>query len=223
MIDIERTIISQYANSPTLVQLIQNMNQYLDPMDNFQQFFDMIWNVDTAQGLGLDIWGRIVGVGRQLQIPDTNHQFRFLEEDGGTPFGSFPFRVDGPTSSNTYTLSDASYRTLIMVKALSNISSTTGPAMNQILNNLFAGRGRCYVNDTGHMRFRYMFEFLITPLEYAIITQSNAMIRPAGVGYELLSTTLPCFGFSEAGPESSAPFDSYPFVPSSEPYYYATV
>ena len=69
MIDVERTIISQYANSATIVQLVQNMNTYLDPRADFDNFFDYVWNVESAQGFGLDIWGRIVGISRELLIP----------------------------------------------------------------------------------------------------------------------------------------------------------
>ena len=37
MIDVERTIVSQYANSATIVQLVQNMNTYLDPRADFDR------------------------------------------------------------------------------------------------------------------------------------------------------------------------------------------
>ena len=66
MINVEQTIISQYANSATISQLVRNMNTYLDPRADFDTFFDFVWNVDTAQGFGLDIWGRIVNIRREL-------------------------------------------------------------------------------------------------------------------------------------------------------------
>jgi len=68
MIDVEQTIISQYGASPILNQLIQNMNAYIDPSANINSFYNMAWNVDTAEGWGLDVWGRIVGVSRVVQI-----------------------------------------------------------------------------------------------------------------------------------------------------------
>ena len=68
MIDFQKTIISQFANSPTIVGLVTNMNAYIDQTANFQSFYDFVWNVNTAQGFGLDIWGRILGVSRNLQI-----------------------------------------------------------------------------------------------------------------------------------------------------------
>ncbi len=92
MIDVERTIISQYGNSPTILQLVQNMNAYLDPRADFDAFFDYVWNVDTAQGFGLDIWGRIVNIRRELQIPDAPVYFGFNDAlPGAYPFDEAPF------------------------------------------------------------------------------------------------------------------------------------
>ena len=52
------TIISQFANSPILTQLIANMDSYLDQTANLDAFYDLIFNVATAQGYGLDVWGK---------------------------------------------------------------------------------------------------------------------------------------------------------------------
>ena len=71
MENVSQTILSQYANSPTITQLIQNMDGYIDPSADIDSFYDMIWNIDSAVGKGLDIWGKIVGLenGRKLTIP----------------------------------------------------------------------------------------------------------------------------------------------------------
>ena len=207
MIDVEQTIISQYGNSATITQLVRNMNGYVDPRADFDAFFDFVWNVETARGFGLDIWGRIVDISRQLKI---EHVDWFGYQEGLLfPFGEAPFFTNlGSTS--TFTLADDAYRKLILTKALSNIASTTAPALNQILQNMFAGRGRCYVNDLGLMRMRYTFEFALEPYELAIMTQSRALPRPAGVGAILVTVEMPAFGFREAG--DAAPFDQAPFI-----------
>jgi len=213
MIDVEQTIISQYANSPTLVRLVQNMNAHVDPRADFDAFFDFVWNVDTAQGFGLDIWGRVVNIKRDLLIPDDHVYFGFGEAaPWAYPFDQAPFYSGDPPVSHTYRLDDEAYRTLILVKALANISSTTAPSINRLLQNMFAGRGRCYVNDLGGMQMRYTFEFLLTPYEFAIMTQSGALPRPAGVNATLIAVSLPVFGFSEAGTDSAAPFGQAPFM-----------
>lgn len=204
MENVEQTILSQYANSPTLCQLIQNMNQYIDPASDFDNFYNLIWNVDTAQGFGLDIWGRIVGVSRKLTIPGTvtylgfNEAYTLATKDtGAQPWGQAPFYA-GIQSTQTYFLSDDAYRTLILTKALSNISDCTAPSINQLLQNLFAGRGRCYVTDTGQMEMRLTFEFSLLPFEIAILTQSGAIPKPAAVFARVLYVDIPTtFGFFE--------------------------
>jgi len=188
------------------------MDAHIDPTTDFDNFFNYVWNVETAQGFGLDIWGRIVGIKRELLIPQTPPYFGFKEAmPGSHSFDEQPF-YDGPPASQTYSLADDAYRQLILVKALANISATTAPALNQLLQNMFAGRGRCYVNDLGGMKLRYVFEFDLTVYEFAIMTQSGALPRPAGVSASLLASALPLFGFNEAG-ASASPFGEGIFLP----------
>jgi hypothetical protein len=195
MQNVEQTIISQYGNSPVLNQLIQNMNAYLDPTADLDAFYDNIWDIETAVGYGLDVWGAIVGEGRQLLVPNTEY-FGFSQASL-QPFGQEPF-YSGPTTG-TYLLSDTAYRLLILVKALSNISDASVPSYNRLLQNLFAGRGRCYVVDLGNMQMQYTFEFYLQPFEQAILTQSGAFPRPCGVKAYALQTPLDAtLGFSEA-------------------------
>lgn len=213
MLNVEQTIISQYGTSATITQLVRNMDAYIDPRADFDAFYDFVWNVDTAQGFGLDIWGRRVGISRELLIPPPIENFGFNEAGGSAhSFNESPFYDGVPPESATYILADDAYRQLILVKALANISSTNAPALNRLLQNLFADRGRCYVNDLGNMALRYTFEFDLTPYEFAIITQSGAMPHPAGVSTSMLASDLPLFGFAEAG-ASAVPFGEGVFIP----------
>lgn len=220
MINVEQTIISQYGNSATITQLVRNMNEYVDPRADLDAFFSFVWNVDSARGFGLDIWGRIVNIRRELLIPETLEYFGFNEAVGsGQPFGQAPFYDGTPPATQTLRLADDAYRALIYVKALRNISSTNSPAINTLLRNLFAttrpgdpAGSRCYVNDLGGMAIRYTFEFDLTPYEFAVVTQSGALPRPAGVGATIFQSALPLFGFSEAG-ASACPFGEGVFVP----------
>lgn len=191
------TVISQFGNSPTIMQLIESFNEYIDPTTDFDTFFDFVWNVDTAQGFGLDIWGRIVGVGRELTIPGTVTYMGFEEGTGAQPFNQAPF-FDGVASTQSYTLADPAYRTLILVKALANISACTARSLNTLLQSLFAGRGRTYVVDTGGMQMRFVFEFALLPYEIAILTQSGVVPRPAAVDARILQLDITStFGFNE--------------------------
>lgn len=200
MQNVEQTIVSQYGNSPTLLQLIQNMNGYLDPSADIDAFYNAIWNINTANDFGLDIWGRIVGVSRFIKITNTPDNFGFSEAGAGAePFGQGTFWTGSPSSS-MYELSTDAFRTLILVKAIANISNSTARSYNQLLQNMFSGRGRCYVQDTGGMSMTYVFEFDLLPYEVSIISNSGAFPRPAAVRASAISIQPNAtFGFQEAG------------------------
>ena len=78
MKNIQDTLLSQYANSPIICQLIESMNECIDPAHSITDYYQLAFNVKTAQGFGLDIWGRIVGVNRNISIPpDDRETFGF--------------------------------------------------------------------------------------------------------------------------------------------------
>lgn len=213
--DYLRTVISQYANSATIGRLIDNMDEYVNPRANLQAFYDFVWNVDTAQGFGLDIWGRIVGVSRLVVLPNDGLTFGFRNASvpqDWKPFGGGTFH-SGATASQAYFLPDSTYRVLILAKGLANIAATTAPAMNRLIQNLFPGRGRAYVQDLGGMAFAYVFQFAITLAEYAILTSSGVMPHPAGVRFSVVVIAERYFGFSqqaEAVPFNEGVFYSPP-------------
>ena len=196
LFDFEATVISQYANSPTILQLCNNLNQYIDQSANFANFFNFVWNVDTAVGFGLDIWGKIVGVSRLLQIPNTTKYVGFYQPSESqpaqdwTPAGSDqpPYNnppvggafYTGDNATTAYLLPDDSYRQLILAKAFANIASTTAPAMNQILQNLY-GPGTAFVLNTGPMAISYNLTFTPTAIQLAILEQSGVIPTPPGV------------------------------------------
>jgi len=182
--DYTLTIISQYANSPILTQLIDYFNQNVDQTENMSAFYNMIWNIDTAQGYGLDVWGRIVGVSRVLQV-SAGKYFGF--EEGGTtdydnfgPGGVSPFYAGQPVTNN-FALTDDAYRTLIFAKALYNICDGSIPGINAILMSLFGQSGQCYVTDGQDMTMTYTFAFTPTPVQESIIFQSGVLPKPVGV------------------------------------------
>ncbi len=199
------TVAAQYATSPTLMQMIDSMNQYFDPSTNFAEFYSYVWNVDTAQGFGLDIWGKIVDVGRDLTVPGELLYFGFDEATDALPFDQGTF-YNNNALTQTYRLEDDVYRVLILTKALANISISTPASLNKLLQNLFPNRGRAYVLDLGGMQMRFVFEFLLEPFEYSILTQSGAVPHPAAVQSDILQVDVPgTFGFMEG---AGQPFGS---------------
>jgi hypothetical protein len=199
MIEIKDTLLSQYANSPTIITILNEFNDTIDPRANADDFYHMAVNVLTAQGFGLDIWGRIVGIGRDLSIPDPNvDYFGFGETKKYTPFDQSPF-YSGNTSDFTYKMEDSTYRDVILMKAYSNILCATAPNINRFLTNCIF-TGRAYYLITGHMTARYVFEYRLSELEKNLIYHQNILPRPSGVKISIME--LPAgefFGFFGTG------------------------
>lgn len=195
MQNVNDTVLSQYANSETILQLIDSMNQYFSVDADLDAFYAAVWNVlapgATLNTYGLDVWGRIVGVNRNLNIPAD------IVNPGGYSF-----------TAGTYTLDNESFRTLILIKALSNITDCTSGSLNALLSQLFRNRGRCYVKDDGSMEMTFTFEFYLLPYEYAIVVSSGAVPHPAGVLVKIEQISTDTFGFEGSNLQ---PFDQGTF------------
>ena len=186
------TLLSQYCDSPTITGMLQSFNDAVSPDADITAFYANIWNVATAVGNGLDIWGQIVGVSRVLQIPATpylgfDEAFTVPTElTGAQPFDQAPF-WQGSTATVNFALSDTQYRQLIMVKAAANISNLSVASINALLraefgtNNGSDPYGPAYVIDNQNMSFEYYLDFVPSAAQIAIIENSGVFPRPAGV------------------------------------------
>ena len=187
-----QTLLSQYVDSPTINGLLSSYNDAVEPSIDILNFYNNIWNVATAVGNGLDIWGKIVGVSRYLNTNAAGYYFGFEEGLSGTtgsqPFNQAPFYV-GATSTTTYALTDPQYRRLILVKAAFNISNNTAPSINALLRTEFSTSpegtndpyGQAWVIDNLDMTFTYYLDFTPNAVQIAIINNSGVFPRPAGV------------------------------------------
>ena len=197
MLNWDETLLSQYCDSPTIRGLLQSFNDAVDPSYDLAQFYSNIWNVATAVGNGLDIWGKIVGCSRYLQIAATPY-LGFEEAytaptaaTGPQPFNQDPF-YNGVVATTTFALSDTQYRQLIMVKAAANISDLSTKSINALLraefgvNNGTDPYGPAYVQDLGGMQFNYYLGFHPNSTHIAIIQNSGVFPRPAGVQANLV-------------------------------------
>ncbi|HDL5817258.1 TPA: DUF2612 domain-containing protein [Mannheimia haemolytica] len=195
---LQKTIISQYANSPIMNRIIQFADEYLETKDCFRQFYNIYWDIDTAEGVGLDFWGVVLGLSRFVEINDqTTCQ--------GSSIASTELKDKvNPTS---YRMNDAMYKSMLFVKAMTNIVYATAPNINKILQILFKERGRAYFVKSGTMTARYVFEFKLLDVEKAIVM--TLLPRPTGVLCDFYEPEqLYTWGFNE---NELAPFGQAAF------------
>lgn len=201
-LDYHRTVIAQYSNSPRLLSLIGCFSDAMKVCSFFNDFYNHIWNIDTATGLGLDIWGQIVGVNRTIKT-FTGFFWGFNEEtlllarpyhdmngfndtitdpmDRRTAIGMFR---DYQELEGEVTFQDNNFRRLILTKAHANISNYTINDLNFILMFIFGDKDKgheIYIRDNFDMTMTLVFNWMPNTDEVAIILNTGLLIKPAGV------------------------------------------
>ena len=185
--DWKQTIFSQYSNSEVILEYIDFLTQNLDATGSVNDFYDQVWNIDTAQGWGLDFWGKIVGLenGRTLFVQNQYFGFKEAADPNQVGFNQAPFYSGASTTSN-YELNDDAFRQLIYAKAYANISGCSIQDINSILTIIFGASGVCYCTDGQDMTMTYTFLFLLTPIQISIIETSGVLPKPTGVSFTII-------------------------------------
>ena len=178
----EQVIISQYLSSPVMRTLLGNWNDNLDPQNDLLMFYNTVWNIATASGYGLDVWGRIVGVTRYVQAGATSTAWLGFAGSEFQPWNVGVWYDGSPLAPTSTALSESAFRTLILLKALINLSDCSAQSLNRILQALYAGRGRCFVTDNLDMSFTYTFDFIMTSEDFSVL-ENGVLDGPAGVSY----------------------------------------
>lgn len=194
MQNVRATIQRQFANSANLLGFLDRLNLALDQITNLEAFYAQVWNILTATGYGLDVWGRIVGVSRVLQV-STVAYFGFEEANSTTRTGwnQSPW-YSGETTTSNFALADDAYLQLILAKAAYNITDGSIRSINSILMTLFGPLNPCWCTDNGGMVMTYTFTYALSPTNEAIVYQSGVLPRPAGVATSVVIVNPNVYG-----------------------------
>lgn len=191
---IDATVQSQYAASPRIRALVDAFWASLDPGADLKLIYDRMVNPETAEGFGLDVWGRIVAQGREyMALADDLKYFGFeagVANDRLGTFGEAPFYapVDGLVRLN-----DGAYRTYIFIKAMINIMSSTLYELNLMLSTLFPDAD-LEIQHTGTMVLRLLIRSRISTADKTALLSLPWL--PAGVGLDIYQVVTPTFGFN---------------------------
>ena len=196
--DIAETVQSQYATSKRMRAVIDAFWQAINPKSDIDLLYKKLVNPRSAEGYGLDVWGRIVAIGRSyLSVEDTNPYFGFdppagVKNDRLGTFNVTPFykKILGKVR-----LADPMYRTYVFLKALINIGDSSLASLNQAVRLLFPDAD-IQILHTGTMVLRVL---ILSPLsESDKAALDNLPWLPAGVGLEIYQVITPTFGFAGA-------------------------
>lgn len=153
-VDLNGVYLWQYESAEKLKKIISNKQSFLK--ENVEDFFNNwlknVFTIDTANGFGLDLWGKFLGVPRPSYI-----------DDGQTVY-----------------FTDDQYRTVIKGRLMLMMSNGSIHSINKYLNYLFPDKP-VFAMDYYNMTMNIIFFYTPSAQEMAIIQMDGFLPRPAGV------------------------------------------
>lgn len=146
----------QYDKAEKLVKLMQAKENFykINVSGFFDDYYENIFNINTADTFGLELWGRFFGVSRP----------HYYDEDLGQEIF----------------FTDDQYRTVIKGRVMLMNSNCSIPSINAYTEYLFPGK-IVYTFDYQDMSLRMVFYYNPSLKERAIINLPGFLPRPAGV------------------------------------------
>ena len=165
-------IYEQYKNT-TIEVLSLNIVKLFDDLviGAVNSFENSIYNINSADSIGLDIWGKLL---------------------------NFPRHINIPGNLSYITLEDNQYRLILSILAFQAASDPTIENINKNMSTLFSGiiGVKAYVVDNGDMEFiTYVFTDKIPDWLKIIFENYDILPRPMGVGVNLTELTVGILGF----------------------------
>ena len=173
-INLKQCLLWQYNNAPSLRALIlQKQDWYKTHQSEFWQYwYNSVFNLDTADDLGLEVWGEILDFPRQVKS------------------------VDG----SLHVLTNEQYRTVLKGQMLKFNMGVTAPEVNKWLSVVFGAQGKAYCLDNLDMTaIPFVFEQSPSDEILWLLANVDFLPRPAGVGYEVRLIGQDILGFNGSG------------------------
>lgn len=154
-------LLWQYENATRLKALVQACQDEFDgnSKDFWNNFYTNIFNIDTANTFGLQVWGTFLG----LERPTYTYQ-----------------GVD-------YSYSDEMYRLFLKGQVLKFICDGSIYQLNKYINFVFPNKP-IIVNDYLDMTIRLVFYYTPTAEEWFVLNNPDFLPRPSGVELQLAIT-----------------------------------
>ena len=192
-------LIGQYANSPVMLKLANGLGTLFDESGFIANWYNVVFNLETATGYGLDVWGLILNRSREFVYQGTKYYLQ-----GAQTIGSVTFTAEQMENL---------YRKILQLTAMRYIGNASLASLNSLIQFVFKEDGECYCLEyEAAMHIRYVFRFYLNDVQKAVIETIDP--HPSGVttSYEYLPVGT-YFGFIVRHQEEQPylPFDNGPF------------
>lgn len=173
-IDLKQCLLWQYQNSARLKSLILSKEDWYQTHQAqfWQDWYDNVFNIDTANDFGLSVWGQILQFSRNVTAKDGSQHYLTTEQ----------------------------YSMILKGQVLRYGMGASAPEINNWLATVFAGKGAAYCIDTYDMN-AIPFVFRAEPTDEIkwLLGNIDFFPRPAGVGYQVRIIPTNVFGFNGSG------------------------
>jgi hypothetical protein len=195
-VDMLQSLLWQHNHAENLTALLEKKQLWYD--QNYTQFwndwFTDVFNLDTANAFGRQVWARILGIPLQVTLGPQPAKPTWGFGQYNQNFGHGNFAASG---GSTIGLTAVQERAVLQLRYLQLISRPTTPEINKMLARVFAPFGPAWVLDGLDMTMTYVFGFQPGSQLIFIFEQYDLLPRPAAVGIDYIVTLRPVWGFDE--------------------------
>ena len=168
-------IQDQYKNT-NIETLINGLTELYDKLitQPLKEFYDNIYNLDTAKNIGLDLWGE------RLNFPRT---IKYID--------------DITEKESAVTLQDDEYRLILQIVTLKLYTKMSVPGINKTLKELFSYyNAEAYTIDNQDMTFvNYIFVWEIPEYLKQAFDNYDLLPHPLAVGTKYREAYYQILGF----------------------------
>lgn len=196
--DLLRALLWQYEEAENLKALARYKSDWFEraTVSFWQNWYNDVFNIDTATNFGLGIWARILDVPLGVDIPPHD------KTKIGTGFGNKKanFRANFRRNSDyTLSLTQEQKRLIIRMRYFNLTQSPTVSNINEFLERFFGNKdSRVFVLDPLDMTYLYyVFNFNPDERLRVLLENFDLMPRPSGVGVKYRIVTKKAFGHGE--------------------------
>jgi len=185
-IDLLRVILWQYDKADRLVGLLNNKQIAMDEnqRDFWQDWYDNVFNLDTANEFGLAVWAIIMNVPLLINAPIVN------PDKVGWGFGEFRENFNNgnfnESASGAQFLTIEQRRIVLKMRYRYLTIRPTIPNINQTLINAFGDLGTVFVTDNQDMTMEYTMQFSIPSWIQFVFEELTVFPTPSTVSATLV-------------------------------------
>ena len=186
--DYTTLVTSEHRSKPNFMAVVDALCNGAGSITTTAQSIAALFDLDSSVGDQLDILGQWIGQSRDIPNSIAINYFGFSDNPNAATFGEVgnssvggPFYDLGQSTGSSALLDDATYRTVLKAKILSNQFDGSTPALEAALQ-LIAGVPFA-IYDPGTLVVAIVLSAAVSSVTQALLSGIDLLPRPGGVQY----------------------------------------